>query len=267
MKPLLSKLKFKSFGVAICKSTKVLFVLFMLLVSFPKTSFAIDLEGLKDFAEMAAWEVASQVAEDMKNNRNPNPKDAAENVYNRHKANFDNYDKVAGFKDLLKDVAVTAIDKEGKISVEDAVNFVEKAADRYQQSYASSPTSSSPSSSESSSPSGSPSSSTSGSPSSSTSGSPSSSTSGSASSLAEDNALTRVLCNVFKLVTGKAGKTFAAFAIISAGVGFFTGKLQWGLLIALTLGIAAIFGAPTIVSAITGDNSTAAGACVTEKLQ
>jgi len=258
MKPLLSKLKFKSFGVAICKSTKVLFVLFMLLVSFPKTSFAIDLEGLKDFAEMAAWEVASQVAEDMKNNRNPNPKDAAENVYNRHKANFDNYDKVAGFKDLLKDVAVTAIDKEGKISVEDAVNFVEKAADRYQQSYASSPTSSSPSSSESSSPSGS--------PSSSTSGSPSSSTSGSASSLAEDNALTRVLCNVFKLVTGKAGKTFAAFAIISAGVGFFTGKLQWGLLIALTLGIAAIFGAPTIVSAITGNSDSVVGECKTEKV-
>jgi len=130
MKPLISKLKFKSFGVAICKSTKVLFVLFMLLVSFPSVG-------------------------------NANTQ----------------------------------------------------------------------------------------------------------SSLAEDNALTRVLCNVFKVVTGKAGKTFAAFAIISAGVGFFTGKLQWGLLIALTLGIAAIFGAPTIVSAITGDGSTAVGACVTEKVQ
>ena len=76
------------------------------------------------------------------------------------------------------------------------------------------------------------------------------------SATADDNALTRVLCNVMKIVTGNAGKTFAAFAIISAGIGFFTGKLQWGLLIALTLGIAAIFGAPKIVSAITGENAT-----------
>ena len=81
------------------------------------------------------------------------------------------------------------------------------------------------------------------------------------SSLAEDNALTRVLCNVYKVVTGKAGKTFAAFAIISAGIGFFTGKLQWGLLIALTLGIAAIFGAPTIVGAITGNGTGGAISC------
>lgn len=85
-----------------------------------------------------------------------------------------------------------------------------------------------------------------------------------ASSLSEDNALTRVLCNVYKVVTGKAGKTFAAFAIISAGIGFFTGKLQWGLLIALTLGIAAIFGAPTIVSAITGESNAVVSSCVTQ---
>jgi len=71
----------------------------------------------------------------------------------------------------------------------------------------------------------------------------------------DDNSLTRTLCNVMKIVTGTAGKTFAAFAIISAGVGFFTGKLQWGLLIALCLGIAAIFGAPKIVATITGTST------------
>jgi type IV secretory pathway VirB2 component (pilin) len=75
------------------------------------------------------------------------------------------------------------------------------------------------------------------------------------SASADDNSLTRVLCNVMRIVTGNAGKTFAAFAIISAGIGFFTGKLQWGLLIALTLGIAAIFGAPKIVAAITGEEA------------
>lgn len=68
----------------------------------------------------------------------------------------------------------------------------------------------------------------------------------------EDNPLSRVLCNVYKITTGNAGKTFCAFAIVAAGVGFFTGKLNWGLLIALVLGISAIFGAPKIISAITG---------------
>jgi len=82
-------------------------------------------------------------------------------------------------------------------------------------------------------------------------------TSSSASS--DSNALTKVLCNVYKITTGKAGKTFAAFAVISAGVGFFTGKLQWGLLIALVLGISAIFGAPSIVSAITNDAQPTCG--------
>jgi len=67
----------------------------------------------------------------------------------------------------------------------------------------------------------------------------------------DDNPLSRVLCNVFLIATGNAGKTFCAFAIVAAGVGFFTGKLNWGLLIALVLGISAIFGAPKIISAIT----------------
>ena len=73
----------------------------------------------------------------------------------------------------------------------------------------------------------------------------------------DDNPMARVLCNVYKIVTGNAGKTFCAFAIVAAGVGFFTGKLNWGLLIALVLGISAIFGAPKIISAITGTSGLA----------
>jgi ABC-type maltose transport system permease subunit len=49
--------------------------------------------------------------------------------------------------------------------------------------------------------------------------------------------------------------TFAAFAIISCGIGFFTGKISWGLMIGITAGIAAMFGAPTIVAAIAGGNA------------
>jgi type IV secretory pathway VirB2 component (pilin) len=36
------------------------------------------------------------------------------------------------------------------------------------------------------------------------------------------------MCNVYKIATGKAGKIFAAFVVISVGIGFFTGKVSWG---------------------------------------
>ena len=55
------------------------------------------------------------------------------------------------------------------------------------------------------------------------------------------------------MITGTGGKTLAAFAIISAGIGFFTGKVSWGLLIGIAAGIGAMFGAPSIVAAISGD--------------
>ncbi len=63
------------------------------------------------------------------------------------------------------------------------------------------------------------------------------------------------MCRAFQLATGTAGKTFAAFAIISMGLGFFTGKVSWGLMIGVMAGIAAIFGAPTMVSAIGGEEA------------
>ncbi len=69
---------------------------------------------------------------------------------------------------------------------------------------------------------------------------------------ADNNAFVDTLCNALKIVTGSGGKAFAAFAIISCGIGFFTGKISWGLMIGITCGIAAMFGAPTIVAAISG---------------
>ena len=72
---------------------------------------------------------------------------------------------------------------------------------------------------------------------------------------ANNNAFVTTLCNALKIVTGNGGKAFAAFAIISCGIGFFTGKISWGLMIGITAGIAAMFGAPTIVAAIAGGNA------------
>ena len=76
---------------------------------------------------------------------------------------------------------------------------------------------------------------------------------GSAATDADSNAFVQALCNILDIVTGAGGKAFAAFAIISIGIGFFTGKVSWGLMIGVAAGIAAMFGAPTIVSAISGE--------------
>ena len=74
------------------------------------------------------------------------------------------------------------------------------------------------------------------------------------------NILVDTMCNALKIIAGNAGKAFAAFAIISVGIGFFTGKVSWGLMIGVAAGIAAMFGAPSIVSAITGKSSFDCGA-------
>lgn len=72
----------------------------------------------------------------------------------------------------------------------------------------------------------------------------------------DDNAFVDTMCKALGLVTGNAGKAFAAFAIISLGIGFFTGKISWGLMIGVAMGIAAMFGAPTIVSVLSGNDAT-----------
>ena len=49
------------------------------------------------------------------------------------------------------------------------------------------------------------------------------------------------MCNITNIVTGNAGKAFAAFAVISLGVGFFSGKISLGLLVASSIGIGTTF--------------------------
>jgi type IV secretion system protein VirB2 len=56
-----------------------------------------------------------------------------------------------------------------------------------------------------------------------------------------------ILCNAYGIFNGPIGRTFAVFAIVALGVGFFLGKVSWGTAIAIALGIGAIFGAPAMV--------------------
>lgn len=65
------------------------------------------------------------------------------------------------------------------------------------------------------------------------------------------DAMTDTLCNVYRFITGGVGKAICSFVIIGVGIGFFTGKVSWGTLIGVTLGIASLFGGPSIMAAVT----------------
>ena len=65
-----------------------------------------------------------------------------------------------------------------------------------------------------------------------------------------------VMCRGYTIFNGPLGKTFAIFAIVALGVGFFLGKVGWGTAIAIALGIGAIFGAPALVGTIAGGGFT-----------
>lgn len=80
-----------------------------------------------------------------------------------------------------------------------------------------------------------------------------------ATATATENAIAELLCNAMLLLTGGAGRTFAAFAVIGVGLMFFGGKVTWGVMVGVAVGIGAIFGAPSIVSAITGGEEVVCG--------
>jgi len=62
-----------------------------------------------------------------------------------------------------------------------------------------------------------------------------------------------VLCHAVLFINGPVGRTLAAFIIVGVGFGFFTAKVSWAVMIGVVLGLGAIFGAISIVNAITGD--------------
>ncbi len=74
-------------------------------------------------------------------------------------------------------------------------------------------------------------------------------------SFAAGDAFLTQICNASNIVTGNGGKAFAAFAVIAVGIGFFSGKVSWGLLIGVSMGVGSIFGAPSIVAAISGQSA------------
>lgn len=70
-----------------------------------------------------------------------------------------------------------------------------------------------------------------------------------------------LMCNVVGWFTGSVGKGIATLAIIVIGVGALMGKVSWGMAIIVGLGVAIIFGAPSIVDSLAGGTSTGIAGC------
>lgn len=71
-----------------------------------------------------------------------------------------------------------------------------------------------------------------------------------------------VLCEVTNWFTGNTGKGLATIAITVIGIGALLGKVSWGMAIIVGTGVAIIFGAASIVSAMNTANNIQTG-CVT----
>lgn len=75
-----------------------------------------------------------------------------------------------------------------------------------------------------------------------------------------ENPLARTLCNVVGWFTGSVGAGIATLAVIIIGVGALMGKVSWGMAIIVGLGVAIIFGAPKLISAMSPDDGAGAAA-------
>ena len=81
--------------------------------------------------------------------------------------------------------------------------------------------------------------------------------------MASANVIQAVFCNVVTIMTGTTGKALATVAIIAVGVGALLGKISWGMALIVALGVALVFGAASIVSALGGTGT----ACTFTSLQ
>lgn len=66
------------------------------------------------------------------------------------------------------------------------------------------------------------------------------------------NPLESTLCVLVEWLTGPTGRAVATLAIIIIGVGALMGKVSWGMAIIVALGIAIVFGAPTLLNLLGG---------------
>ncbi len=67
-----------------------------------------------------------------------------------------------------------------------------------------------------------------------------------------DDPIAKALCRIFDLMQGSVAKTVGIIGIAALGIGLFLGKLNWGVAVAVGIGVVLIFGAPAVVKWISG---------------
>jgi type IV secretion system protein VirB2 len=67
-----------------------------------------------------------------------------------------------------------------------------------------------------------------------------------------DSIISGVLCAAVGWLTGNTGAGIATLAIIIIGIGALLGKVSWGMAIIVGIGVAVVFGAPTLVQSLGG---------------
>lgn len=82
--------------------------------------------------------------------------------------------------------------------------------------------------------------------------------SGGGAAVGGDSPMGAVLCRVVGMVMGDVGRGLATLAVIVVGVGAMLGKVSWGMAMTVAVGIAVVFGAPTVV----GQLGVMGGGCV-----
>ena len=76
------------------------------------------------------------------------------------------------------------------------------------------------------------------------------------------NAIETTFCNLVGLLTGTTGKAIATVAVIAIGIGALLGKISWGTALIVACGVALVFGAASIVDALSS-NASASTSCST----
>ena len=79
-----------------------------------------------------------------------------------------------------------------------------------------------------------------------------------------------LFCNIISVVTGSVGRGIATIAIIVIGIGALMGKIAWSLALIVAVGIGILFGAGSLVEAISGQGQSVdtgtSGTCETKDI-
>jgi|GEM_PF-5191602 len=80
---------------------------------------------------------------------------------------------------------------------------------------------------------------------------------------AENNPISDSMCKIYYAVTGSIAKVISVFVVIVTALGFFLGKVSWGIIISIVVAISLMFTGRQILSVFVGPKAD--GGCECKK--